>query len=167
VSTEEHADSTRREAMKTISSKQTFFVKKVLPVLLLVATLVMIWSLAGGRLSALRTSPTVLLCSFVMLVIFFSFWRVRNLADEVSDGGDFLLVRRGSVEERVQLSDIMNVSYDQSNKMPRLTLRLRKPGKFGDEIVFCPRHSIWIPSARNAIADDLILRVERARSGNR
>jgi hypothetical protein len=155
--------------MKTISSKQTFFVKKVFPAIWLggVAMFFVTAVLSGN---VRRDAPVMLIIPLAMLVFgFFLFKKiVWDLADEVRDGGDFLIVRRGSVEERVQLSDIMNVGMSQFTNPPRLTLRLRKPGKFGDEIVFSPpRASMWNPFARNAIAEDLIQRVDRARSGNR
>jgi len=154
--------------MKTISSKQTFFIKKVFPAIwigfVLFACITVI--LAGG----LRTSPLVLVGPVFMLVIGFVVFKkfLWDLAHEVRDGGDFLIVRRGGVEERVQLADIMNIGMSQFTNPPRLSLRLRKPGKFGDEIVFSPpRASMWNPFARNLIAEDLMQRVDRARSGNR
>ncbi len=150
--------------MKTISSKQTFFIKKIFPVIWLggVAFAIIITILAG----ALRAGPQFLIGPILMLVIGFVIFRklVWDLADEVCDGGDFLIVRRGSVEDRVQLADIMNVSISQFSNPPRLSLRLRKPGKFGDEIVFSPpRTSVFNPFARNPVAEDLIKRVDRAR----
>jgi hypothetical protein len=154
--------------MKTISSTRTFFVKRIFPAVWLGGVLLF---LASAILAGLyRRDPMFLIVPVVMLVFgFFMFKRmVWILADEVRDGGDFLIVRRGSVEERVQLSDIMNVSMSQFTNPPRLSLRLRKPCKFGDEIVFSPpRTSVWNPFARNAVAEDLIQRVDRARSANR
>ena len=150
--------------MKTISSTRTFFVKRIFPAVWLGGVLLFLAaSLLGGFY---RRDHISLVVPIVMLVFgFFMFKKlVWILADEVRDGGDFLVVRRGSVEDRVQLSDIMNVSMSQFTNPPRLSLRLRKPGKFGDEIVFSPsRTSAFNPFARNAIAEDLIQRVDRAR----
>ena len=154
--------------MKTISSKQTFFIKKIFPAIWIgVVLFACISAILAG---ALRTSPVFLVGPIFMLVIGFVVFRkfLWDLADEVRDGGDFLVVRRGSIEERVQLSDIMNIGMSQFTNPPRLSLRLRKPGKFGDEIVFSPpRASMWNPFARNPIAEDLMQRVDRARSVNR
>ena len=154
--------------MKTISSKQTFFIKKVFPAIWVgFIVFFVITAIAEG---AVRKAPVFLAGPVFMLVIGFVVFKkfLWDLADEVIDGGDFLIVRRGGVKERVQLSDIMNISMSQFTNPPRLSLRLRKSSKFGDEIVFSPpRASMWNPFARNAIAEDLIQRVDRARSGNR
>lgn len=89
---------------------------------------------------------------------------VWDLADEVSDGGDFLLVRRSGIEQRIPLSDIINVGMSQSSNTYRLSLRLRKPCKFGDEVVFAPRRKFFpIPFSRNEVAEDLIRRCDAAR----
>jgi len=93
---------------------------------------------------------------------------VWDLVDEVYDGGDYLLVRNGGKEDRVALSNIMNVSASTMTNPPRVTLRLSTPGRFGDEIVFSPIKPITLNLfARNKIADDLIVRVDRARRGER
>jgi hypothetical protein len=52
-----------------------------------------------------------------------------------------------------------------SVKPSRITLKLAKPGKFGAEISFAPPPQFNIsPFAKNDIAEDLIVRVNRARS---
>jgi len=53
-------------------------------------------------------------------------------------GGDYLLVKNRGVEA-VDLANIMNVSASTAVNPPRITLRLLKPGKFGDEISFSPQ----------------------------
>ncbi|MBS0431613.1 MAG: hypothetical protein JSS21_04315 [Proteobacteria bacterium] len=110
-----------------------------------------------------------LLLPVAMLV--FGYFLFRNLAwdlaDQVQDGGTYLLVRRGSIEQRVQLSDILNVSMSQFTNPKRLTLRLRTPCQFGDEIAFIPKLPAWQinPFARNPVAEDLMRRVDSARRG--
>ncbi len=90
---------------------------------------------------------------------------VWDLADEVYDGGDFLLVKNRGEEDRVLLSNIMNVSVSTNMNPPRITLRLVAPGRFGDEVSFSPASSFTLnPFARNQIAEDLIVRVDKARS---
>ena len=86
------------------------------------------------------------------------------MADEVWDGGDHLLVKIGDQSEPVPLANIMNVSASTLVNPPRITLRLVSPGRFGQEISFSPlRNSMFNPFARNAVADDLIERVHRAK----
>ena len=150
--------------MKRISSRQTFFMKWVLPVILVVIALVPVGFiyLDQHRFYAGAVIPSVL----VLLFLFFVYPRlVLALADEVYDGGDYLLVKRGRLEDRIPLSDIMNVSVSTLVNPPRITLRLAKRSRFGDEVVFSPPKPLTLnPFARNAVADNLIARVDAARS---
>jgi hypothetical protein len=87
-----------------------------------------------------------------------------DLVDEVYDCGDSLLIRNRGVEDRVLLSNIMNVSATTNVNPPRVTLRLVNAGKFGAEIAFSPTAPFTLnPFAKNAVAEDLIVRVDRAR----
>lgn len=61
-----------------------------------------------------------------------------NLADQVYDCGDYLLVRKRGVEERVSLSEILEVRKSWITNPPRLTLRLACEKKLGTRIVFIP-----------------------------
>jgi hypothetical protein len=89
---------------------------------------------------------------------------IWNLADEVYDCGDSLLVRRGGIEESVPISGIEEVALALFSRPPRITLRLATPGKFGDAIVFTPPTSPGLEIfGRNPIAEGLQARVQRAR----
>lgn len=153
--------------MKKISSGQTFFLKRVFPFLFLLPVAVLIRIVLLGSATGKSVDPLVLLPLGLMLVVVAVVYRklIWDLADEVQDGGTFLLVRRRGIEERVQLADVLNVSMTQFTNPPRLSMRLARPGKFGDEIVFVPTLPGFRlnPFARNAIAEDLIQRVDRAR----
>jgi hypothetical protein len=105
------------------------------------------------------------------LMVLFGIFAFRKwlwpLADEVRDGGSFLVVRKGGTEQRVMLTDIINVDMSSLTKPRRLSLRLRTPGKFGDEILFLPKMSglQLNPFSRNPVAEALIKRVDVARLG--
>jgi hypothetical protein len=86
------------------------------------------------------------------------------LADSVFDDGDSLVVRFGSVEERIPFSQIINVSYTYMANPSRVTLTLRTPGSFGKEISFSPPQR-FLPFAKSPIVADLIERVDAARRG--
>ncbi|HEY2346494.1 MAG TPA: hypothetical protein VGH80_11495 [Xanthomonadaceae bacterium] len=152
-----------------VISTSTFFFKKAFPILWV--GIIVVVSGSAVAAGALSKAPFFLIGPVFMLVVGYFVFRkfVWDLADEVKDGGDFLVVRRGDIEDRVQLSNVMNVSMTQFTNPPRLTLRLRTPGKFGDEIVFIPK----LPAlrinrfARNEIAEDLIKRIDRARQESR
>ena len=95
---------------------------------------------------------------------------VWDLVDEVYDHGDYLIVRNRGDETRIDLADIMNVSVSTLMNPPRITLRLRQPTKLGSDISFSPARSFkWLPlgDSKNPIAEDLIVRVDRARSQRR
>jgi len=151
--------------MKKISSSSTFMRKKLLPVL---------WfgflALFVGRamLTGIAQKNPMLLVVPVMMAVFGFFLMKRllwNLVDEVYDGGDFLLIKNRGEEERVALSDIMNVSVSTYPNPSRITLRLVSPGKFGKEITFAPAAgSVGNLFKKNQVAEDLILRVDQARA---
>jgi len=155
-------------------SRPTFFLKRVFPALWLggvgVGAVVAATAFFSGKDAGGHPLPImVLVVPLLMLVLGFTLFRklIWDLVDEVEDHGDWLRVRRGSVEERVNLVDVMNVSMNQFSNPRRLSLRLRKPGAFGDEIVFIPQtQGLRLnPFARNPIAERLIQRVDRLRSG--
>ncbi|HMB43979.1 MAG TPA: hypothetical protein VKM00_08930 [Luteimonas sp.] len=143
--------------------------KKIFPVVWLGVLAVVVAALVATMVS--KKEPLVhvmpfLIMPLIMMAVGIILFRTLlwDLADEVSDGGDYLLVRRRGIEDRVALSDIMNVGMSWSTRPPRLSLRLRKPGKFGDKIVFIPTSFFSLnPFARNPVEEDLIRRVDAAR----
>lgn len=154
--------------MNTISSKQTYFSKRVFPILWLGGVAIfLVFGLAAATSHKVPADPMVLVVPVVMLVFGFVLFRklLWDLADEVQDGGSFLLVRKGPVEQRIPLANITNVSMSQLTNPKRLTLRLRTPCEFGDEVVFIPKAPLFSlnPFARNAVAEDLMRRVDQAR----
>ncbi len=89
---------------------------------------------------------------------------VFDLVDEVWDAGDTLIIKNKNQEERIPLSEIMNVSYSPFMNPPRVTLTLRRPGRFGKEITFSPPIRI-LPFSKNPIVDELINRIDAKRRG--
>src|SRR6516225_2126549 len=57
-----------------------------------------------------------------------------DLADEVLDAGNALVVRSGGQEERIALSDIKNVNYSPYMSPPQVTLSVRRHTAFGETI---------------------------------
>ena len=94
-------------------------------------------------------------------------WFARSLmgfADEVIDEGDALLVRRRGIQERVAISNIIEVR-DRTNVRwpPRVVLILRQPSALGSYIVFCPEGGSRL-SGGNPVANDLRVRLQRSRA---
>jgi hypothetical protein len=149
-----------------ISSRNTFFMKRVFPWVLFGALALMVTvPLLAARRAATFPYP-VLIAPLVMAVIFYIVLKnlVFDLADEVRDEGDALLVRIGADQERIPLSEIINVSYAGFTNPRRVTLTLRHPGRFGREVTFSPQQG-WAGSlsGRNPLVDQLIERVDAAR----
>ena len=151
--------------MKKISSGSTFVTKKVFPILWfgILAAVVGFGALEGAAFS----DPMFLVGPAVMAV--FGFFLMKkmawDLADEVFDCGDYLLVKNRGMDERVDLSNIMNVSVSTAANPPRITLRLVKPGRLGGEIAFSPQMGLRLnPFAKSQVAEDLMVRVDKARS---
>ncbi|HEY7654025.1 MAG TPA: hypothetical protein VIG07_14480 [Methylomirabilota bacterium] len=150
--------------MKKISTPYTFSFK-IFPFLFF-GFLVVIFSLmlmAG----ALKETPMLVVvpCAMAAIGYFLMKMVLGNLVDEVYDCDDFLLVRKGGAEERIPLSDIINVNFAMNQRPARITLTLASPGKFGREISFSPPPEIHLnPFLRNEIAEELIARAHKARS---
>ena len=150
---------------RPLSSKMTFYYKRVSPILFFGVVLLMF---GFGLLPVLRdrqvstvTFPVVLL---LLAVFAYRFMKksVFNLADEVLDAGNALVVRGGGQEERIALSDIKNVNYSPYMSPPQVTLSVRRHTVFGETIAFCAPVSMF-PLRSSAVIDDLIDRIDAAR----
>ena len=150
--------------MIKLSSRATWFHKRGFPIL---------WFgiLASVTLGALSDpgahQPLFLVAPLIMAVFGYIMFKklVWDLADEVYDCGDSLIVRKSGEEERIPLSNIMSVSSSTYMNPQRVTLRLVRPGRFGQDVAFAPTRPLTLnPFAINPLVEDLIVRVDRARS---
>lgn len=151
--------------MTRISSRWTVVAKRVFPTLwfgfLAFFIVVGIVNGAGAKDMIFFVIPIVM-AGFGVFLMRKLVW---DLADEVYDCGDGLLVRNRGEEELVSLSNIMNVSVSTYVNPPRISLRLITPGKFGSDVAFSPVTGFRLnPFAKNRVAEDLILRVYQATS---
>lgn len=153
--------------MEAVLSRSTFFTRRVFPLLCIG------WALAWAAVALpdrmWERDPLFLVGPALMIVIAVFLYRRlgSNLVDEVRDAGSFLVVRKGDVEDRVAFGDILHINASSVSYPDRLTLRLRTPGKFGDEIDFLVGKSRWPldPRPSKEIAESLIRRVDEARRG--
>ncbi len=153
--------------MTQISSRLTFFYKRVFPIFWFgFLTLFMIGPTAVAWSSGQSPQPMFFIMPIIMMVVGYAIMKkmVFNLVDEVFDAGDALLVKNGSLQEQIPLSDITNISYAQMMNPPQVTLSLRQPTSFGDKVTFCAP-TRFIPFATSPVIDDLIKRVDAARRG--
>ena len=151
--------------MPLMSSKMTFFYKRIFPViwfgfLAVFFVIVLTQSLAANPISNLP----FLIVPVVMAIFGYQMMKKMtfNLVDAVFDLGDALLLRNGGQEERIALADIKNVNYSPYMSPPLVTLSLRRPSVFGDAIVFCAPLRLW-PFSLNPMIEKLIDRVDAAR----
>jgi hypothetical protein len=156
--------------MRRISSQWTFFYKRVFPVFwcgMIVLIMAVPLFAAAHSGTYLQLIPFLAVPIFMLLFgLFFMKHFVFDLVDEVWEDGDTLLVRNKGQEERINLADIKNVSCSPFNSPPRITLSLRRPTVFGDQVAFCGPVRL-IPFAANPVIDELIDRVDRARESSR
>lgn len=151
--------------MKRISSSWTFCYKRVFPVFWFGFLLVFISVpfIRGSHTGSLPPIPFFIGPIFMMVVGYFIMRKfIFDLADEVWDEGDSLLVRNRGEEARIALTDIKNVNYTPLLHPPRVVLSLRRNTAFGDQIVFCAPVR-FVPFASSPIIADLINRIDDAR----
>ena len=151
---------------KRISSRNTAFLKRAFPVIwigILTMFLVVAYSSA-------RNGPSPPVIVYIVPVVLFAigYFVVRrlvlDLADEVYDEGDALRVRFGNDEERIPLTNIINVSYAGMTNPQRITLTLRTPGRFGRQVNFATPSRLFGPLfGDNPLVNELIERVDAAR----
>ena len=106
--------------MKRISSKYTFFYKKLFPVFWF-AIVVLVSVVPLVQPSARRPGPEIILMPAFMGIIGFVVMKrlIIGLVDEAWDDGDSLVFRNASQEVRVYLKDIKNVNYQLFVNPPR------------------------------------------------
>jgi hypothetical protein len=150
--------------MKKLSSKSTYFFKRIFPVL---------WfgfiSLFTGLLLFANTEYNGLGLSFLFVPVFLAIIGyflmkkiVWDLVDEVYDEGESLLFKNNGKQERVGLREIKNISYTTMINPPRVTIALRRNTAFGSRISFTPQTRL-IPFRVNPDIEELIDRVDKAR----
>ena len=116
--------------MRLISSRMTFFYKRVFPFIWFgVLLLLMAFGLVSASRGGLASNVPFLIVPVLMAVFGYHIMKklVFNLADEVLDAGDTLVVRSGGQEDHIALSDIKNVNYSPYMSPPQVTLSVRRP----------------------------------------
>ncbi len=125
---------------KRISSRMTWWLKWGNP--LFAIGFCMVWLVIASI--RLPPDPVMLLIAMiapliaVIAILALTRRFIHPIADKVWDDGDVLIVRRNGQEERIALTNIVNVSYGQLNGVPKVTLLLREPSRFGERISYLP-----------------------------
>lgn len=143
----------------------TFFYKRVFPVFWFgfLILFIAVPLLFGGE----RNSPPpfpFLVVPLIMVAFGYFFMKklVFDLVDEVWDDGETLLIKNRGQEQRLALRDIKNVSYSTFINPSRVTLSVRQPSTFGDQIAFMAPVR-FVPFTTSPLINDLIERIDQAR----
>jgi hypothetical protein len=154
--------------MKRISSRQTFFIKRIFPAFWFGVLLLVVIVPFAKPATRKVLQPGMLIVPLIMAVFGIVIMKklVFDLADEVWDDGDALLVKSKGWEERIDLSNIINVSSSTMTNPPRVTLTLREAGHLGKEITFFPQRGPGF-LGRPTIGAQLVERIEEKRRAGR
>lgn len=142
-------------------SSSPYFFKKIVPVLWLLGCIYVV-------ADAVRSGESPLFIAGTVVVLTLGFAATRqttgDLADEVLDGGDHLVVRFGERREPLLLRNVGLVK--KSRLARRVELVLIEPGTFGPVIAFMPRGSLGT-AVMNTVVEDLERRVRTADDDSR
>ena len=151
--------------MPLMSSKMTFFYKRVFPVIWFgfLAVFFLVALVKGSAADPISNLPSLII-PVVMAIIGYQIMKKMafHLVDQVFDLGDALFVRSGGQEDRIALADIKNVNFVPYMSPPQVTLSLRRPSVFGDMIVFCAPARL-MPLSPSPTIEKLIDRIDAAR----
>lgn len=118
--------------MERISSRSTFFIKRVFPLIWFGSLALIVIAPLLARKP--KGGPPVVFFIMPILMAVFGYFLMKklvfDLADEVFDAGDALVVRFGSEQERIALSEIINVSYSYHDEPAPGHFNLANPWAF-------------------------------------
>jgi hypothetical protein len=90
-----------------------------------------------------------------------------DLADDVVDLGDSLVIRRGKVKDQVPLANLLRIEASVAVNPPRMTLYFVTPSAFGSSVSFSPVSSRSLnPFASHPLVEELMVRAQEARAKN-
>lgn len=150
--------------MKKLTSKSTYFNKRIFPILWFGFLGVFILTSLNNTSNGGRLDIVFMIFPLFMAVFGYFIMKklVFDLADEVYDEGEALLIKNKGKEVRIYLKDIKNVSYATMINPPRVTMSIRYHTELGDELSFSPPAS-WIPFRKNKDIEELIDRIDKTR----
>jgi len=148
--------------MNRISSSLTPLLKWGFPTVwftMVASALVTVVRLDDLPKSALPITMLVTMGLFGFGICWLVLW---SAVDEVHDGGEELLVRKGRIQDRIPLAHVAHVGGSRQNG-PRVMLRLSRPSRLGTDILFWASDESWIGFGEMSIVRELRARAEDAR----
>jgi hypothetical protein len=153
-------------SMRQISSKATFFVKRIYPIIF-VAAVILFFAFPLMFVERARIPSLWPLLPTMVLVLLVGYWAMKkllfDLVDAVFEDGNALVVKSDGREERVSVSDIAAAGYTSVFNPMRVTLSLRRPTSFGTEIAFLAPAGV-LPFVKSADIRALIKKIEAQRA---
>lgn len=151
--------------MKTISSKWTFFMKTIFPIVWFGFLAVFVIVLIGTNTITLHFMLWVMPLLLAALGFILMKVLIWGGMDEVIDCGDYLIVKYRGQEDKIPLSNIININWTTYQNPPSISLRLKNASKFGQTISFFPITRFGMNRLKtHPIAEELITRVDAARN---
>jgi hypothetical protein len=151
--------------MRRLSSFWTPFSKRIVPTVLL-------GGMAVGAISAaLAGKPLadVLIgfCFAAAFVLVLQRILASDLADDVVDIGDSLIIKRGRLKDRIPLANLLKVETSVAVNPPRMTLYFVAATAFGKSVPFSPISSRSLnPFSNHPLVEELMDRAQKARTKN-
>ena len=150
--------------MIQISSRATWFFKKAFPWLWFGFLVVVLIALMIGFVAdPSGVGPFVIVPIVLAIAGYATTKGLRRLMDVVYDADDHLVLMNDGDEDRVLLSDVVDIAPYAGKWWP-VTIHLRYSSRFGDVITFMPQSShgsIWFQ--RFPVIDELASRHDRRR----
>jgi hypothetical protein len=149
--------------VRKIYTRWTFFNKRVFPFLWFGGIALVLSSTLPAVVRG--ADPMAVIVPLIMAAGGYLIMRmlIFDLMDEAYLDGSDLVVRKSGEEERVPLSNVINVNATVLTNPERITLTLREPCRFGKEIVFSPPMRL-MHLGRHPLAAELIELADAART---
>ena len=142
----------------------TLFYKRVFPWVFMAASALALITAARTATRGGESAAEYLLWAALSVIAYFVVRLIGSeLADEVLDGGDHLIVRKDGIVEHIPLAEIEAVKESIWRRQPpQIELVLKAPGKLGRVIAFVPTNYTLVPLMRSPLTYELRDRVARA-----
>jgi hypothetical protein len=105
-------------------------------------------------------------CIFCLISYFIDKYLIDNIAEEVIDCGEYLLIKLKKTEDKIYISNIKSISFNCGASPQKVTLSLIKNSAFGKEIIFSPvrPNFDWYNYKKNEIVENLKARISAAQT---
>lgn len=139
---------------RELSSKQTFFLKIILPIIFIVLFLAaFIGLILGYKKSEIFITIVIIMLAFPVGIVSMYFTLMRYKKVSIDD--DFLYVSNYRNEIKIPLSNIADVSETKWIRTRPITIYLKNESEFGRKIIFTPKMNGFRVFADNPIVVEL------------